>query len=345
MDLTTRCPSCGTVFKAGLQELQLRKGYIRCVQCSHIFDGYAEVVSESGSSAAANNRPAPSLGRTEPSRVTAQPSPVIAQTPQVFRASRGSREEPHVPVSLSLGEHRPEPSIGGDVKDGRAHAAERIIISPASPSIASKPEPFVVEPHPTRAGGGGSAAPLMRAEDEDGAFSSLGRIVGGIVLALLILLALGQLAYIYRSQVALAVPAVRPVIEQACALLRCKVPYARDLSSLSISGSALREVAQVPQVADDGADTGATQAATRHYLLNATLRNLADLPQEWPTMVLDLNDASGARLVRRNLSPHDYLTPEQLAGPFAARGDVLVRVPLSVTGIEVNGYQLDLFFP
>src|SRR3546814_14378794 len=46
MDLTTRCPRCGTVFEAGLQELQLRKGYIRCVQCAHIFDGYAAVVSD-----------------------------------------------------------------------------------------------------------------------------------------------------------------------------------------------------------------------------------------------------------------------------------------------------------
>ncbi|MGA0585261.1 MAG: zinc-ribbon domain-containing protein, partial [Castellaniella sp.] len=45
MDLTTRCPKCGTVFQAGLSDLQLRKGYIRCVQCAHIFDGYAEVVS------------------------------------------------------------------------------------------------------------------------------------------------------------------------------------------------------------------------------------------------------------------------------------------------------------
>ena len=44
MDLTTRCPKCGTVFSASLEQLQLRKGYVRCVQCAHIFDGYDAVV-------------------------------------------------------------------------------------------------------------------------------------------------------------------------------------------------------------------------------------------------------------------------------------------------------------
>lgn len=44
MDLTTRCPKCSTVFSASLEQLQLRKGYVRCVQCAHIFDGYEAVV-------------------------------------------------------------------------------------------------------------------------------------------------------------------------------------------------------------------------------------------------------------------------------------------------------------
>lgn len=44
MDLTTRCPKCGTVFSATLAQLQLRKGYIRCISCANIFDGYEAVV-------------------------------------------------------------------------------------------------------------------------------------------------------------------------------------------------------------------------------------------------------------------------------------------------------------
>ncbi len=48
MDLTTRCPQCGTIFSASLEQLQLRKGYIRCISCAHIFDGYDAVVAGTG---------------------------------------------------------------------------------------------------------------------------------------------------------------------------------------------------------------------------------------------------------------------------------------------------------
>src|SRR5690606_6079445 len=47
MELTTRCPNCETVFAVALEQLQLRKGYIRCIQCAHIFDAYEAVVPES----------------------------------------------------------------------------------------------------------------------------------------------------------------------------------------------------------------------------------------------------------------------------------------------------------
>ena len=108
MDLTTRCPKCGTVFQAGLSDLQLRKGYIRCVQCAHIFDGYAEVVSD----ASAPEAPAP--------RPAAAPvaEPPAAPPPQVIRSGR-----PPAPPSLPF---RPQ----------RTHSPNRRRPSSRSPSAA-----------------------------------------------------------------------------------------------------------------------------------------------------------------------------------------------------------------
>src|SRR5690606_34508035 len=57
MELTTRCPQCGTTFSATLQQLQLRKGFIRCINCAHIFDGYEAVVETDKSSTPAEPEP------------------------------------------------------------------------------------------------------------------------------------------------------------------------------------------------------------------------------------------------------------------------------------------------
>ncbi len=65
----------------------------------------------------------------------------------------------------------------------------------------------------------------------------------------------------------------------------------------------------------------------------------------WSALVLDLTDLSDTVVVRRVLMPENYLTPEQLRGPFGPAGELKISVPIEVTGVQVNGYQLDKFFP
>src|SRR5690606_9016063 len=81
MDLTTRCPECGTTFSASLTQLQLRKGYIRCINCAHIFDGFEAVVSsERGTAASAKE---PSVGMDVP----APQDPPMHREPSVLGPS------------------------------------------------------------------------------------------------------------------------------------------------------------------------------------------------------------------------------------------------------------------
>lgn len=329
MDLTTRCPRCNTVFQVGLQDLQLRKGYIRCVQCAHIFDGYAEVVSEptvpvtgSPSDPVAEPRIWPNIGLgigpVPPPPVDA---PVAA--PRVFRSSRGVAEPQFTMGSVD------------SASDADALGSEDVRQRPG-PS-QSRATSIIVEPHPTRASyRGGSVAPLLREDDGAGLLERLGRWSMGVLVALGIVLLLAQLVYVYRTQIALTFPALRPVLVRACAPLHCQIPYARNLAQLAITGSDLKLDASIHDT-----DAG---AAPRHFVLHISLRNRADRPQEWPSIVLDLNDASGVRLVRRNLSPREYLTPQLLAGPFAPDSEVRVQVPITLNDIQINGYQLDLFF-
>lgn len=411
MDLTTRCPGCGTAFKAGLADLQLRKGYIRCVQCSHIFDGYAEVVSDQpdndNNSAVTQADPAkqgtPATsgpGATESGRTAGIEADYHPGGPQVFRPARqqgisqgsfsighssqvsqgseprlGSLDDltPSDDAHFSLGAipHGRSDSFG----DTRADADFSIGAMPheQQPGSAAGPQlrrrspmgtagqeaAFVIEPRHDRRGSGGSAAPLI---EEDGGIDWLDGLLrlGARTLLLALLLLLGaQLVYVYRAQIAQAVPALRPHLEQACAQLRCQVPYARNISRIAISSSSLK-LDDSPQSADTqgdvtegGAQDNAPQAKgqapageqQQHFTLELGLRNQAAFAQEWPTLVLDLNDAAGTHIVRRNLSPAEYVGAALASQPFAAGSEVRIRVPMTLKGLQVNGYQLDLFFP
>ncbi|CAB3700944.1 DUF3426 domain-containing protein [Achromobacter pestifer] len=153
---------------------------------------------------------------------------------------------------------------------------------------------------------------------------------------LLGLIALGlQLLYAYRTDIANAVPVLRPVLETACQPLGCTVGYARRLERIAISSSSLQPPTGAAAI-DDGRS---------RLVLNLVLRNRYDKPQHWPALVLDLTDLSDTVVVRKVLMPENYLTPEQLSGPFGPAGELKISVPIEVTGVQVNGYQLDKFFP
>ncbi|HLR78284.1 MAG TPA: zinc-ribbon domain-containing protein, partial [Burkholderiaceae bacterium] len=121
MDLNTRCPYCETVFPASLEQLQLRKGFIRCVQCAHIFDGYEHVVA---SDALPTRSSEPSI-RVD--RAAGATRPVLQQVPREPRVSL--QREPRVAVSR-------EPRIPVPAEPG----------IPAEPMIRTGPS-IQAEPH------------------------------------------------------------------------------------------------------------------------------------------------------------------------------------------------------
>lgn len=154
---------------------------------------------------------------------------------------------------------------------------------------------------------------------------------------LIALLALAlQLVYVYRSSIATSVPFLRPVLELACRGLNCTVGYPRRLERIGIISSSLR----TPQ----GAQASAAEGQS-HMVLNVVMRNRFDKPQPWPALVLELTDISDTVVARKVLMPQDYLKADQARGPFGAAAEVTLSVPVDIQGINVNGYQLDKFFP
>ncbi|MFA7438248.1 zinc-ribbon and DUF3426 domain-containing protein [Castellaniella sp.] len=336
MKLTTRCPRCQTVFQASLADLQLRKGYVRCIQCAHIFDGYAEVTTDES--------PGPVAG---PAKVPAAEPPVAGPV---------IRDEPmfvdHREPSLSI-----EPDTDVDEDD-----VPHVFRSAREPSMPARPEAFIVEARTGRAGRGGTASALLASHRRHEAGGNPWRLLGHVLLVVLLGLLLAQAVYVWRAQLAQAAPVIRPWLERACGPLRCDVPYARNLTRAAIMSSSLKMIERTaeskaaPQgeAAPSGSQAagataegpaGAAAGDRREYLLSVVLRNGTNRPQSWPMLVLSLNDNAGALVVRRNLEPDEYLPASLRHAPFAAHDEVHIELPLALENVQANGFQLDLFYP
>jgi predicted Zn finger-like uncharacterized protein len=363
MDLTTRCPQCGTTFSASLQQLQLRKGYIRCVNCAHIFDGFDAVVSPGPSAQAPVSTP--SVVRQRPAPVTDEPAQAAAQqaathtvsadapaprsraadpftiSPGPAPGSYTARQDPvfRVGEPLSAAQSKSEPVVG------RPQAGPALEPQAALPQIRRRddglaPQIYVEPRRPVSAADDALAPAFLDGDTAAGRSSA--RIVWAALLIMGLALLLAQLAYVYRAQIANQVPFVRPVLERACATLHCKVAYARRIESISIMSSSLRSgsAAAIPPDAASGAGTPGSDS----MVLQLTLRNTYDKPQEWPTLVLDLTDFSGTLIVRKNLPPESYLAPDVQKQPFPAGSEASISVPITLNGLKINGYKLDKFF-
>lgn len=356
MNLTTQCPDCGTVFPISLAQLQLRKGYIRCINCSSIFDGYEAVVPD-----ASGREP------TLPAS-TASATPTPSAPPAVIPAAAPEPPSDGFRIS-SPGEHdslaEPRFSLGRNPRSQPAELGEPVLHSPVhEPVLAVRrragagddtPDDgpaLYIEPRQADE----QVMPRFLREPSPARRRAAGVFWGILVLAGL-LVASAQLVYVYRAQLAQLLPASRPVLQRFCEPLACSVPYARNIDHLVIMSSSLRSgslaLASGPgQQAQGGSDqeaaarqaTGNTQGAAEKTTLNVVLRNTHDQASEWPTLVLSLTDFSGTLVARKNLSPQRYLSPAQQGAPFPPGSEAEISVPLELSNLKVNGYQLDKFF-
>jgi predicted Zn finger-like uncharacterized protein len=150
----------------------------------------------------------------------------------------------------------------------------------------------------------------------------------GVVLLTFVLGA--ELAYAYRAPLAQRYPALRPTLESICARLECTVAYSRDESQLKLEDSELLEVPGKPN----------------EIALNARVRNLASVAQEYPHLELTLTDLTGQAAVRRVLRPTDYLGRPLAVGEVIAPGvEVALQLRLETPRVKATGYELLLFYP
>jgi len=148
--------------------------------------------------------------------------------------------------------------------------------------------------------------------------------------ALMVVVIAMELAYAYRGPIAQNYPVLRPYMESICAKAGCTVPWSREESLLKLEDSELLEVPGRPN----------------EIALNARIRNLAPVAQEYPHVELTLTDISGQAAIRRVLRPTDYLgRPVNGSEIIAPGADLAIQLRLETPRIKATGYELLLFYP
>jgi predicted Zn finger-like uncharacterized protein len=194
--------------------------------------------------------------------------------------------------------------------------------APAGKAVASAP--------PARAGADTEKVPPFLAPEKPRHRYTL--LWGFLALLALVPLA-GQVVYRYRTEIATLLPESRPHLAAACAAIGCEVRLPRRPDLLSIESSDLQADPRRESV----------------LRLSALLRNRAPFPQEPPSVELTLTDENDRAVLRRVLTPLEYLGARRAADITAqgipARAEVAVLVYFDASTVRATGYRLYLFHP
>ena len=151
------------------------------------------------------------------------------------------------------------------------------------------------------------------------------RAVLGVTLLLLIVAAVGQVAWPQRDTLASRYPATLPAWNWLCDLADCKIEAPRAIASLALDGSSL------------------TRTDTEHVLLfSADLHNRADHEVRMPSFDLTFMDLNGEIVARKVLSPEQIGIHQASLPP---EGELHVHARLQVGALPASGFQADLFYP
>lgn len=148
--------------------------------------------------------------------------------------------------------------------------------------------------------------------------------------ALLLMLLAAQAAYVFRTELSIALPQTRKLYDQACAVIGCSMASPALSRFLHIEASDLKAVdAGVPNEIE----------------LSVSIRNRAPVELAHPAFELTLTDAHDQALARRIFLPRDYRSGGAAGGAIKPGAEMPVHLFLNTGEVRAAGYRLYLFYP
>jgi predicted Zn finger-like uncharacterized protein len=330
MSFTTRCPACGTTFKIVADQLKISEGWVRCGHCADVFDAtlYLEPWSP--------DAPAATGPATPPPKPSApQPQLTVASDPNedelITRPPAFLPDEPNVeaPEEADFGTELQRFAAAKAAADASAAAAK-------AADVAVSKSPSVAAPAPVAESGDEAVDSVMpdavpgfvRQARRRAFWQSPGVRIGLSLLVLLLgVLLAAQWALHERDRIAAWRPDLKPLLEQVCAPLGCRVGAVRNIEAIVIDSSAL------------------VRRLGNFHSFDLVLKNTSDMALALPALELSLTDTRDVVISRRVFLPEEWPdAPEVLP----AQGSLTVSFRLSLSVDEATpmaGYRALVFYP
>ncbi|TCS71300.1 putative Zn finger-like uncharacterized protein [Sulfuritortus calidifontis] len=312
--MLTACPECRTTFRISQEQLDAKRGLVRCGHCNAVFNAYDALLPE------IRVPPAEAGPETPP---VAAPAPAVPE-PEPAAELPGQRQEPRLDLKFKLEppepEPAPEPDLRADILAGLAAYREEPPVEPVelppwleeATREPESPDSILLSELPVREKAGWQG------------------VVRGLFATLLVLLLIAQALYFLRSPLAAWQPVLRPYLEAACAPFGCQVPLPRDRDALRVESSSLETDPESP-------------ASAR---LRVAFSNRADQAMAWPHLVLTLTDLRDKPLAQRVFAPREYLPARHLnTSGIKAGQEYEVQLDLDLASLTAAGYRVALEYP
>lgn len=358
MSLLTRCPACETLYKLVPDQLRISQGWVRCGQCSEIFDASQHLIEvamasekESSDTAKVDSPPIPETEPTEENLAAQQLAEIqpdlqteVNEVADLEAEAEAAAVDEPAPEPIELGETgidqllrveatsdgAPTSSLDSEGSSETSALNEAAAANPAQEHVSD----VTVSPADiTSAPIARESAPeevsfLVGADRQSVWRTGFGRVALLFAAVLLAAALLLQWLYWDRDRLAATNPHWKPLLQQLCSPLNCSVRALQRIESIAIDAAAFNQLS---------ADS---------YRLSFRIKNLSGAVLAMPNLELTLTDTQDKVIVRRVLSRQDMFV---VSDDLSAGTELPVTVDMHLTQEEatprIMGYRLLAFYP
>ena len=346
MSSITNCPNCQTQFVVTKKQLNQYKGKVRCGHCLHVFDATLQRVDASKESAN-DELKSVSLENTNSGLAPYENNTTISATSSDIETVSAANEselsptnpaENDWPLITDEFEHALDTTVI-DTKIAKQAAAsaesvdieddftitETIDYSTINQEFGSASNEPTLEDKPLAASHTGSLTDnsIFTAKKTNQKKSSFWISLAAVLI--LLILAIAQIIYFLREEIAVYYPTAKPYLVQACEQIGCHIDLPKKIEYIAIDDFELQEDTEYAGL----------------MRLTSTLINQAGFIQTYPSIELTLTDADDQAKLRRTLKPTEYLPEGTIIENGIAPGEaVKIKLAITTQGETVEGYHV-----